>query len=170
MNWKAKALVQRTLDRLPAPVSRLIYTRVQQTVGGLRNFDPTEKVKQGLRLLEAFNRAKQSVAGMEAVEIGTGWVPTVPMLFWLNGLSSCHTYDIVDLMSPKLVSEVSSSLIEFCQHPYCLGSQSAFPFVSERLVALRELRDRGADAAEILSYCQISPHAPADAGATAHPD
>ena len=170
MNWKTKALVQRTLDLLPGPVKRVLYGGVQQTMGKLRNYHPKDKVKQGIRILEPFDRAKQSVAGMDAVEIGTGWAPTVPLLLWLNGLRTCHTYDIADLLIPRLIRAASSKLVEFCQHPERIGLKSGIPFERERLEALRSLNDRGAQGNEILSSCNIIPHAPADPSATPHPD
>jgi hypothetical protein len=168
MNWKFKALVQKTLENVPA--GRALYTQAQRHFGGLRHLNVAGKVAQGNRLLEAFRKANQTVTDMEAVEIGTGWVPIVPMLFWLHGLRSCVTYDIEDLLCRHLIHDSASQLIDHFEHGATGDSGLQPPGLRERLSALRAKLDSRVDCNELLRLFRIFPHAPTDAGATGHKD
>jgi SAM-dependent methyltransferase len=168
MKWTTKAFIQRTLAQLPT--GRQIYALGQRSVGGLRGFTIKSKVDQGWRLFEPLLKTGFDVSGLTAVEVGTGWAPVVPLLFWLFGQNSCHTYDITRLLDAKLVVKTAAQLVALHGEPAQAQAAWRAAVQSERLRQLRELTAAQADAAEILQTCAITYHAPADASVTNWPD
>lgn len=165
MRWTTKALIQRVLSSIPA--GDAIYYLGQRYAGGFRDFRIDSKVQQGVALLGCLSELGQGIAERRAVEIGTGWTPVIPLLFWLNGQEECHTYDIRTLLKPSLVVE---SAKQFDNVPSSASvSQGAgdgrYSF-EERKRILRDLVAAGAAAHEIMRCCNIHYHAPADAGGT----
>src|ERR1700676_4800834 len=101
MKWTTKARIQRLLSAIPA--GRAAYYLGQRTVGGLRNFNIDAKVTQGLSLLESLFAIGEDVVDRRTVEIGTGWAPVVPLLFWAYGQQRCDTFDVTPLLKQRLV-------------------------------------------------------------------
>lgn len=168
MKWTTKAFIQRTLAQLPA--GRRIYALGQRSVGGLRGFTCNSKVDQGWRLFEALAKTGRSVSGLTAVEVGTGWAPVVPLLFWLFGQKSCTANDTNRLLDEALVVKTAAQLAALHDEPAQAQAAWRATVQPERLRQLRELAAAQAGAAEILRTCAITYRAPADAAATDWPD
>jgi len=164
MKWTNKALIQRVLSNIPGGTR--IYYLGQFCCGGFRHYSIDGKMQQGGELLQAVDQSGVAVEGITAVEIGTGWAPVIPMLFWLCGQKVCHTYDRSLLLSPTLVVETAKQLLN---HPFAatppvkLANPAAF---EGRRRALRQLIASGANGHEILESCGINYHAPCDAAQT----
>ena len=166
MNWKTKVRIQRTLDKIPS--GRKLYSLCQQLNGSRRDVSIKSSVEQGIRLLQTFAKAGQSVADLDTVEVGSGWALIVPLVFWLNGQRSCHSYDLTQLIDPTLVQKTVSLLTDYCAEPASLKSHRPFTLLPDRGALLAKLVETKTDARKLLEQCGISYHAPADAGATSH--
>jgi|JI102314A2RNA_FD_contig_21_21047910_length_1809_multi_8_in_0_out_0_2 SAM-dependent methyltransferase len=168
MHWQNKVLIQRVLDRLPG--GQAVYGAGQQLLGGMRSLKIDTKVDQGLRMFEPFQTLKLSLKGQSSVEVGTGWVPVVPMLLWLAGNGECFTYDLTRLLIPRYVQEAARQLVTMCDGTALTLNSRTLPIRSERYDTLvRLVRDRST-AEDILEALSIRYSAPSDAGATPHLD
>lgn len=171
MRWTTKALIQRVLAKVP--LGGEVYYIGQRLAGSLHHFGVAHRVRQGTSLLECLYQAGGDLRGQHAIEIGTGWAPILPLLYWLCGLADCHTYDVARLLRESLVIETAKQLVAleclpstFLETPQ-YGGKKLYP---ERRKVLQELVTRRSGAAEILRHCGIFYHAPADAGTTGLPD
>jgi hypothetical protein len=165
MRWQTKAALQRLLERVPG--GPLVYGVGQQAFGGLRHYRIDGKVEQGTRLLQALAAAGETLDGRRAVEVGTGWAPVVPMLFWLHGLDSCDSYDITRLLKERLVIESARQLVaHYSRHGDTAGCRIRLD--QARLDGLEMAVRREASAPQILDICGIRCHAPGDASRTTH--
>src|SRR5438034_3141169 len=101
MKWTTKARILRVLSAIP--LGKTVYYHVgQRCLGYLRNFTIDEKVRKGTALLKCLDEIGGTIADSTAVDIGTGWVPVVPLLYWLYGQTACHTFDISRLVKLSL--------------------------------------------------------------------
>lgn len=170
MKWTTEAFIQRNLARVPG--GEQVYYLGQRTLsqGWLRRFDISGKVRQGLGLLGAFYGAGEALPGRVAVELGTGWAPVVPLLFWLYGQAQCHTLDVSPLLREPLVVKVAQQLLAMLDEPQSLLRQwSLAPVLPERQQQLASLLAQGATGRAILQACCVSYHAPVDTGQTSFP-
>jgi SAM-dependent methyltransferase len=147
---------------------QLYYYMGQRLLGGFRHFTIDEKVREGRLVLDPFYDLGESVAGRTAVEIGTGWTPVVPLLYWLHGQGRCDTYDVSRLMKPALVVEAVRQFVENTHLTSVVSNR--WPGYDQRLSLLRDMVAQRASAETILQRCDIHYHAPADASATQLPD
>ncbi|HUU85646.1 MAG TPA: class I SAM-dependent methyltransferase [Phycisphaerae bacterium] len=92
MDWRIKALVQKTLASLPG--GRRAHYLLQRRLGAFRKFKIDTRVHSAARLLELLGEAGVHPAGKTMVEIGTGWAPVVPTYLHLCGAARCITYDL----------------------------------------------------------------------------
>jgi hypothetical protein len=167
MKWTTKAFIQRILSNMPG--GKNIYYLGQFYVGGLRRFTIEDKVQQCGRMLKGLQESNVAVADLSSVEIGTGWVPVVPLFFWLFGQKECNTYDISRLLTQSLVVEAAKQLLN---HPIAETLPSHADGVREfekRKQSLKSLIAANAGGNDILEYCGIHYHAKADAAKTQLP-
>ena len=168
MHWKTKVKIQRALEQFPG--GRRAYAWCQRLNGSRGDGQLKSNVEQGLRLLKTFAKAGQSIQDLETMEIGSGWAMIVPLVFWLNGQRSCHTYDLSHLVDPALLQKAMRRLAKLCADPAALESHRPFTLRPERGALFRQLVEARTDAIELLERCEIHYHAPADAGETPHAD
>lgn len=164
MKWTTRALIQRILSRTLG--GERLYHKGQFYFGQLRDFKVDSKVGLGRRLLKALIKSGATIAEQRTVEIGTGWVPTVPLLFWLFRQRECDTYDVSKILAPSLVVEAATQLVNHPISDELLADDQRRYEVEERKQALKMLIERGARGHDILQYCNIRYHAPADAANT----
>ncbi|HVQ37077.1 MAG TPA: hypothetical protein VMS31_06075, partial [Pyrinomonadaceae bacterium] len=158
MKWTTKARIQRVLSS--APLGPQLYYLAQRHLGGFSHFSINSKVSQGGSLLDCLAELPEPLATWSAVEIGTGWTPILPILFWLNGQEQCDTYDNQRLVKDALVVESARQFVAFYQ---ANPGQGQFP---DRLKLLGKLVADGAGSGEIMQACRIRYHAPVDATKT----
>jgi SAM-dependent methyltransferase len=151
----------------------------QRRFGGFSHFSIDSKVAQGSSLLECLAELPEPLSNWSAVEIGTGWTPILPILFWLNGQKQCDTYDNQRLLKDSLVVESARQFVALCHAESGLcqanvkqtsvnqtsakqtsAKQSQF---RERLNLLEKLVAEGASSSEVMRGCNIRYHAPVDA-------
>jgi SAM-dependent methyltransferase len=167
MKWTTKAFIQRVLSR--APGGEEIYYLAQKYAGGFRNFTIDSKVTQGLTLLECFTEVGEKLEGLTAMEIGTGWTPIIPMMYWLHGQAKCHTFDTSKLLRPELVIETAKQLVKQPAERFFPDLQHNIK-LQERLQSLAQTIQNRPSAEDILRRCNILYHAPEDASRTSLPD
>jgi SAM-dependent methyltransferase len=166
MRWTTKVFIQRLLSTVPGGSS--VYYTGQALVGGFRDFSVDSKVSRGSQLLKSLWKVESDFRNFSAVEIGTGWTPILPLIFWLYGQEECHTYDISRLLKNSLVVTSAIQIVDL----FIEASQEVNSKLRpERVALLRKLiQQPNIKADQILATCNISYHAPADASATQLPD
>jgi hypothetical protein len=95
MNWRIKGVVQRVLSVTPGGCT--INDCLQRTLGSLRDFESNVDCKvtgDWLVFEEYLQELGLRPAGMDFLEIGTGWYPTLPICFYLAGARSCQSFDL----------------------------------------------------------------------------
>jgi len=87
--WIAKAVIQKTASKL-----RLLpmYHCAQQLAGRLKNFHPRTRIEYPGKL--AADIGLERLQGATAVEIGTGWVPVMPIALKLLGVRTVYSFDL----------------------------------------------------------------------------
>lgn len=168
MKWTTKAAIQRLLNN--APMGPTAYYLGQRTFGNFRRFSVTSKVRQAVCCLSYLNGLGEDIEGWHAMEIGTGWTPIIPLVFWLNGLRTCDTYDVAPLMKRKLFFETIRQLSE---DPRAVVPQPASAAkrasVADKLRRLVNAAAFAPSVAHVLHECGIRYHAKRDAADTALP-
>lgn len=162
MNWRVKVFGQRLLSRIPG--GSLLYYILQRHLGGLRNFSVLNKKWQAFNLLSALNRAGYRLEGKSTLEIGTGWVPIIPIIFYVFGQKSCKSFDIKKLLRPDLsliAAHQTGALGESFENNL-VTQDKIYP---QRLAALKDVSTFPL----LLETINLNYYAPADARATCLP-
>lgn len=161
MDWRVKGLVQKSLSLIPGGVK--LNTRLQNTLGGMRDFDHNVgvKVSDWATSMSYLSDVGFQVSGSRLMEIGTGWHPALPLCFFLAGAGSIATFDIVRLLDEKvtfhLLDGLEKRLPEIAQ-----ASKEPAATVQARFAEMRQART----IEELLRKCSITYRAPGDARAT----
>lgn len=150
MRWKTKYLLQRILSHLP--LTRSQYYSLQKLFGGFRHFSINSKVDQGISLLDALHENNLELREKNTAEIGTGWVPIIPMLFSILGQQGCSTCDVSQLLRDDLCVQAAK---QFSTAANSLAKRIPWAWGDEAISALNRMR-ANQNAAEILANLQIS--------------
>jgi SAM-dependent methyltransferase len=153
MYWKIKAIGLRMLSELPG--GRSVYHLLQQRFGGYRAFTISGKLWQAFGLIKAMIAAKYPIEGMRTVEVGTGWVPLIPLIFFVFGQRRCDSFDIEDLLQPSLTLEAAHQIANFMEGTSLIDD----PAVRQRVSFLKKANSLS----KLLSDTNIYYHAPRDA-------
>lgn len=169
MRWTTKARIQRVLST--APGGQRIYYTGQRWFGNFKRFSVASKVAQGVACINHLNSLGESIDGWHTVEIGTGWTPIIPLLFWANGQEACDTFDISALFTRELFWK---TLEQLAANPRSaipnLASAALQQRVLERIRALNNSARTQSSAACVLHQCGIRYHPQTDAASTKLPD
>src|ERR1700694_2658680 len=95
MHWRVKGVVQGVLSRVPG--GQAINDRLQTTLGTMRDFEAHvdhKVVADWLVLGAQMQKIGVKPIRLDYLEIGTGWLPTLPLCFSLAGHNSCRSFDI----------------------------------------------------------------------------
>lgn len=157
LRWMPKALAQKTISKLG--LLRL-YHRGQQTAGRLKNFHPDARVEYAAKLY-ADLAAHASIEGASMVEIGTGWVPVLPLALYLLGAKQIISYDLNRHLQPELTMRCVP-LLRDCL-PEIVRRTGADPAPLRQRLALLE---QAGSIGELFALAGITYHAPADASRT----
>lgn len=168
MRWTTKALIQRFLSSVP--LGEKTYFVGQRLAGGFRQFRIDGKIHQGQRLLKCLNQAGADLNGKNVVEVGTGWSPIVPLLFWLYGQGECTTFDTSKYLKDKLVIETARQIVNTPSAQLTPDKNPSSLAFAERQGLLSILVGKNACAKDILDVAQICYRAPADASKTEFDD
>ncbi|MGH9581477.1 MAG: class I SAM-dependent methyltransferase [Bryobacteraceae bacterium] len=165
MNWKIKGVVQAVLSALPGGVP--VNSVLQRTAGNLRNFEKNVDAKvtgDWLVLLSHMRDIGVRPQGLDYLEVGTGWYPTLPVCYFLIGANSCRTYDIRRHLSAKLTWKMLRRLEH---HLPAIADGGGMSIESVRLKYEELLRCNTLE--HLLGRARIEYIAPGDASRTSLP-
>lgn len=111
MNWRYKSFLSKILSQF-GPIGKDLYFLLQSKFGGFKNFAIDSKIDQGLRINSTLSTIGYSVENKDILEIGTGWVPILPLLFGILGQRRCTTVDIDNLLKVDLTLCAAKDLAE----------------------------------------------------------
>lgn len=161
MDWRIKAAVSRVLSCVPCQTTvRLLIQR--RCVTAHQRWPVERTLSFGRTLVRACRECGFSLDGKDAVEIGTGWVPLIPVFFWLCGARSCRTYDLDRLLSEDWTAKALGDAVQY------LTMQRWEEVAAGRLELLASVLDRRS-IGPVLELCAVEYHAPADASKTGLP-
>lgn len=154
MNWKLKFGLQKLISFLP--FNDFIYRKIQYDLGRLNKINIESKLGQADRVLRGLDAINHDLSGNKCVEIGSGWVFTVPYYFLLKGVKSLALYDIDRKIDYKanikalqqfkeiIVSKENHSKIDqLLQHPNKDGFINALNSVNISYNAPKDFTDSG---------------------------
>ena len=166
MNWQVKGVVQRILGSLPW--GGRLNDVLQRRVGGLRKFDSSvdsKVVDDWVVFATILRDLGYRTDGLQLLEVGTGWFPTLPLCFALAGARSCHTYDLDRHLSRPLSLRMLHRLRAH------VGTIAAAAGLSVESVHARYRHYCEAQSIEeLLQRANVGYFAPADASRTFLPD
>ena len=170
MPWKTKALIQRLLHYLPG--GHIAYHTGQKYVGSLRTVKIHSKMQQAFRLVSCLTELENLdvLKGKQGIEIGTGWIPVIPILFWALGLKTSDTFDIERLLLPKHLIQAAHQFVQLPLSYQPFITEEASKEVQAKVASLAQFLTTQPTAQELLEYCCIRYHAPYDAAMTSLPD
>jgi SAM-dependent methyltransferase len=166
VNWRVKAVVQGALARTPGGAK--VNGMLQRTLGARRDLGKyvhTKVVEDWLVHMAHLRELGVRLGGRTLVEIGTGWLPVLPLCFSLAGLGRCRTLDLNRHLSPGVLPR---TVLELRRHLPAIAQAAGEPGELvrrryDRLVALP-------DGEELLRAAGVEYVAPGDATRTGLPD
>ncbi|HID24235.1 MAG TPA: class I SAM-dependent methyltransferase, partial [Planctomycetaceae bacterium] len=99
MRWWMKAGVARCLASIPG--GEAIHFWLQRRFGELRHLERSTRFDNAEYFLRTTRAHAGSVSGLRVVELGTGWVPAVPLAYAVAG-ALVATYDVRRLVRDDL--------------------------------------------------------------------
>ena len=172
MDWRIKGVLQGVLSKLPA--GGTLNDGLQLLAGGRADQGQHIDMKferDWLVLMRVLRELKFDVQGQTLMEVGTGWLPVLPLCFALAGARRVHAFDLNRHLKRSAVPGVLQrlgghlgALAEAC------GQSEAE--VRERHVLLSAVSQGQSSEAgtRILERAGIEYRAPADATRTGLPD
>src|SRR5262245_56678636 len=117
-HWLLKAGLQGAISLLP--ISRQINYLFQRNVSkGLELTEPffEKKLQVCAQHLNNYPAAKQSTSDIpkNALEIGTGWLPIVPIDLFLCGVDEVITVDVNPLLRVNLIQDTINLFIKYAE-------------------------------------------------------
>lgn len=165
MDWRIKGIIQGALSHLPGGMR--LNDALQVTAGGRRDLGghvDAKVVRDWLVHAHHLRQLGMALPGRTMLEIGTGWLPVMPLCFAVAGMGRCITVDLNRHLQPALAR---AALQRLERH---LGAMASACGQEEG--ALRERWQRLMAAGEgkaLLRAAGIEYQAPADATRTGLP-
>jgi hypothetical protein len=170
MDWRIKGVVQAMLSRLPA--GEVLNDGLQRLAGG--RVDEAEHIDMKFKgdwlvLMRVLRELKFDVQGQALMEVGTGWLPVLPLCFALCGARTVHSFDLNRHLNRSAVPSVLQRLGRHLQAIAEACGQTEAE-VRERYTRLSAAGHGSNAGARILELAGIHYRAPADATRTGLPD
>lgn len=173
MDWRVKAVVQGLLSKVP--VGESLNDGLQRWVGGRldqgRHID-MKFTGDWLVLMRVLRELKFEVRGQTLMEVGTGWLPVLPLSFALCGARGVHSFDLSRHLNQSAVPGVLRRLGTHLKALSEAAGQTEAE-VTERHRCLTSAANAAANlldaGAAVLDLAGIKYHAPADATRTGLP-
>jgi SAM-dependent methyltransferase len=165
MHWRIKALIQKTCAVVP--FGDALYYQFQRRLGNLRDPDFARKLSYHRSLARTVARHGVPLTGARILEVGTGWMPLMPLGFWICGARSVLTVDLNRYLSKGLTRQLLGWMADHRDELVEMWSEVApRSIVTERLDYAIAMRDRPF---ELMEAASIEYRAPYDAGRTGLP-
>lgn len=117
-SWLIKAGVQGVISLLPRSQDLNYFFQRYVSKGlVLKDWYFEDKVKTARQHLENYNQFRQSSLPLpsNALELGTGWLPIVPIALSLCGIKQIYSVDISPLTKAHLIKEVIDHFIKYTE-------------------------------------------------------
>jgi SAM-dependent methyltransferase len=165
MDWRIKGILQCLLS--VAPGGYLANGVLQRTVGEMRDFRRyvASKVEDWAVFMSHFRHLGFDLRGRRMLEIGTGWLPILPLCFFLGGIGSVATYDVTRHMSWRPTRRMVLTLDD---HVDWIAEQSARSPQEVRTDYERLREATSLD--DLLQRARVEYRAPADATRSGYRD
>ena len=99
MKWWMLAGLQFGLAKIP--FGKNIYEYLQNNYGELSNISKSQRFENSKWFINNIVAHKAKLDELHAVEIGTGWVPAIPVYLAMCGIKKVETYDVAPLVKPE---------------------------------------------------------------------
>lgn len=125
-------------------------------------------IKKGIETWKRIQRQGRSPSGKVFLEVGTGWMPLVPLAYWLMGADSTITIDINPYLKEGLIAETLKKICEDDENIRNLFGS----FLDRRRYddLLDYAKKNRFSVTEFLELCRIIYIAPGDAAKTNLPE
>ena len=143
MRWWAHWGVQYLLAHVPG--GGVVHRFMQERAGQLRHIERGNQFENALTILELARQHAGPLAGLRVAELGTGWIPAIPVALALAGCE-VHTFDVRALTKPEYLRRTLNTweprLVEIAE-----ASQQS-------LLEIYERWDRLSRAESLAALCQ----------------
>lgn len=154
MIWIAKACLQKCLSYLPYKYN-LNYFFQKKITGGVKLSQPwfDAKFEQGITHLKNYNQYNSEPLEY-SIELGTGWYPVIPIIFYLNNVSHVFTIDIAALVN---IANIKAT-IQYFESYYKQGKLAAnLPqFNADKMEQLLQLANTNFDSKDFEQLTNIT--------------
>ncbi len=154
MRWWAKWGISYTLAHLPG--GHALHQRILRHFGELADVAASTRFENTKTLLQMAHHWCKRLEGLRVVELGTGWIPAVPLGFGLAG-ARVDTFDVVHLATPALFSKTRQIITKEYLSSISGSSGTPLQTVSRRLEEIRRA-DNLEKAMELLDGGYHAPH------------
>ncbi len=107
MKWWVKWGITYTLAHLPG--GRILHHKMVRSFGELAHLESSTRFANTEILLEMAQRQCGTIEGKIVAELGTGWLPAVPLGFFLAG-ARLQTFDVVRLAADEIFAKTRDIL------------------------------------------------------------
>ena len=162
MNWRIKGVTQKLLSSFPWGVR--VNDVLQKTLGTLRNFDNHVRcraMEDWIGQINLLHKVQSPLQNLRYLEIGTGWMPILPVCYYLSGADSCTTLDLTRHLKPSLSFKMLE-VIDRLLPSLAEASHQNLTSMQQRLSSLRN----SSNLDELLQRAHVNYYAPVDASAS----
>jgi len=149
MKWYLKALIQKSISLIPYGINLNYF--LQRRYGELNDIKIDDKIKGIIRgfatPILAEHNDLHDLSGLRVVEIGTGWVPILPVILSFLNIQ-CKTFDINKNLKKEIVIK---TLIEVCKELEILSNIPGFPPLED----MKEKLDKALQVSKLEGILQI---------------
>lgn len=102
IGWRFKSAIQRILSKLPFPYFwyGLLQEHVTRSIT-VNQSAVERRLHACQRHMQHFDEEREDRSAFTAFEVGTGWIPIIPLGLWLCGAKTVWTFDIAPLISRR---------------------------------------------------------------------
>lgn len=105
MNWKVKALIQRTIELFPQTITNNILYYFQRKYGGIKTLTPIDYLEKISEMLKYLKELDFHISDKSILEVGTGRSLNTAITLWLCGAGHIITVDSNKYLKEELVLE-----------------------------------------------------------------
>lgn len=113
MKWQLKLLKNSIIGLLPKPIQRKAR-EIKRSVRSHKLVINKWTLSQGIQQVQLLRNSGFDPSNKDYLELGTGWSPVIPLLFWLAGCKSLTMIDDQRLMDTHTFQETCKQMISEC--------------------------------------------------------
>lgn len=98
MHWKIKSTIQKIISLFPDSLAYPVYYYVQRNFGGLKYVNPVCGLTSGINIWLSIKERGSNPQDKVFFEVGTGWVPLVPLSYYLIGSKKTISIDLIRII------------------------------------------------------------------------